>query len=341
MAMRGILAALTLAVAALMSLPATAEEQPVLTVYTYRSFVGKYGPGNLIKQRFEAECGCRLEWVQTDDAVMLLARLKLEGASTKADIVLGLDNALINEAHASGLFMAHGMDIAKLQETGGPKVFTWTDDLFLPFDWSQFALIYDETRLKNPPASLRELVEDDNGPTILLQDPRTSSVGYGFMMWMEHVYGDKADDAWKKLRPRIVTITKGWSEAYGLFLKNEADMVVSYVTSPAYHIGVEKKNQYRAAPFAEGHPIQVEVAALVKSSQKPELARRFLAFMMTDAFQGAIPEGNWMYPFHFSGELPAAFRALPGPWPGFMLNNDEGEAVRRARLDRWLTIMGR
>ena len=72
--------------------PAGAQSAKVLTVYTYSSFAGEYGPGATIKERFEAECGCILEWVQTDDAGTLLARLKLEGEATKADVVLGLDN---------------------------------------------------------------------------------------------------------------------------------------------------------------------------------------------------------------------------------------------------------
>ena len=44
-------------------------------------------------------------------------------------------------------------------------------------------------------------------------------------------------------------MTQGWSEAYGLFLKGEADMVLSYTTSPAYHIAVEKDRTTRRRSF--------------------------------------------------------------------------------------------
>src|SRR3546814_1326957 len=54
--------------------------------------------------------------------------------------------------------------------------------------------------------------------------------------------------------------TKGWSEAYGLFLEGEAPMVLSYSTSPAYHMIAEDEDRYQAAGFAEGHYMQVEVA---------------------------------------------------------------------------------
>ncbi len=82
--------------------------------------------------------------------------------------------------------------------------------------------------------------------------------------------------AWrKKLRPRIVTFTKGWSEAYELFLKGEADMVVSYTTSPAYHIAAEGKMNYKAAIFAEGHYLQIETMALHKTSGQANSASVF------------------------------------------------------------------
>src|SRR3954447_10638336 len=95
---------------ALFAAPAAADEKPVLTVYTYAGFPSEYGPGGTIKQRFEAVCGCTLEWVTSEDAGTLLARLKLEGSSTRADVVLGLDTNLIENAEATGLFAPHGID---------------------------------------------------------------------------------------------------------------------------------------------------------------------------------------------------------------------------------------
>ena len=84
--------------------------QDKLTVYTYESFTAEWGPARRSKKAFEAECGCDLEFVSVADGVALLNRVKLEGASTKADIVLGLDTNLTAEAKATGLFAPHGVD---------------------------------------------------------------------------------------------------------------------------------------------------------------------------------------------------------------------------------------
>ncbi|HZH28807.1 MAG TPA: thiamine ABC transporter substrate binding subunit [Azospirillaceae bacterium] len=312
-------------------------QKPTLTVYTYSSFSGKYGPGARIEERFEAVCDCDLVYVNSDDAGSLVGRLRLEGTSTRADVVLGLDMNLAAEAKDLGLFAPHG------QNTGSLALpVAWTDDTFLPFDWGHLAFVYDANRTAKVPGSLRELVDDPNGPRIILQDPRTSAPGLGFLLWMRQVFGDEADAAWQRLRPRIVTFTKGWSEAYGLFLKGEADMVLSYSTSPAYHVAVEKKTNYNAAPFAEGHYVHIEIAGATRTSKQPELARRFLAFVLSDAFQSAMPEGNWMYPAVPPRDgLPASFADLIRPGKALLFTPEEVRANRRAFVDGWLNATAR
>src|SRR3979409_734108 len=79
-----------------------ADDLPVLTVYTYSSFVSDWGPGPAVKKAFEAECACKLNLVAGEDGVVLLSRLRLEGASSPADVVLGLDTNLTAEAAATG-----------------------------------------------------------------------------------------------------------------------------------------------------------------------------------------------------------------------------------------------
>ncbi|MGE4601813.1 MAG: thiamine ABC transporter substrate-binding protein, partial [Planctomycetota bacterium] len=65
---------ISLVVAVSVSVSVSAQAQ-TLTVYTYNSFSGKYGPGGAVKERFEAACGCTLKWVAVEDAGTLLARL--------------------------------------------------------------------------------------------------------------------------------------------------------------------------------------------------------------------------------------------------------------------------
>jgi len=322
---------------ALFCLAAPAAAKDVLTIYTYDSFVADWGPGPKIKAAFEKTCDCTIAWVAPGDGVALLNRLKLEGKNTKADVVLGLDTNLTAEAAKTGLFRKHGLDLS-LAKTPVP----WTDEMFMPFDYAHFAVVYDSETIKTPPTNLDELVHGDPKQKIVLEDPRSSTPGLGFLLWMKMVYGDKAPDAWASLKPRILTTAPGWTEAYALFTKGEAPMVLSYTTSPAYHVIAENTTRYKAAAFSEGHYLQIEVAGVTATSQHQKLADDFLHFMMGPGFQDEIPTNNWMFPAGTtSAPLPAAFNDLVKPVKSLLYTPDEVDQNRRAWIDEWLNVMAK
>jgi thiamine transport system substrate-binding protein len=140
---------LILTLALLLSPFVSAQAQERLTIYTYESFVTEWGPGPAVKKAFEAECSCTVEWVGVEDGVAILTRLKLEGGASKADLVLGLDQNLVAEAKETGLFAPHGIIAEKLT-----LPIAWSDDVFLPYDYGHFAVIYDRDKIKVPPKSL-------------------------------------------------------------------------------------------------------------------------------------------------------------------------------------------
>ncbi|MHA7885428.1 thiamine ABC transporter substrate binding subunit [Nitratireductor rhodophyticola] len=326
----------TLALGALV-LSGQAFAQDKLTVYTYESFTSDWGPGPQVEKAFEAECACDVEFVSVADGVALLNRVRLEGSSTKADIVLGLDNNLLHEARETGLFAPHGIDMAKVSVPGG-----FENDVFVPFDYGYFAFVYDTEAIETPPASLKELVEAEGDLKIAIQDPRTSTPGLGLLLWVKAVYGDEAATAWSRLQGKVLTVTPGWSEAYGLFTSGEVPMVLSYTTSPAYHRIAEDTERYKAASFAEGHYLQVEVAAQTVAGAKNPLAQKFLAFMTGPGFQDAVPETNWMFPAgETSGPLNPVFDDLVKPEKTLEFSPEEVAKNRRAWVDEWLSVMSR
>lgn len=305
-------------------------ETPVLKVYTYDSFVSDWGPGPAVEAAFEAECACDLQFVGAGDGAALLARLKLEGARSEADVVLGLDTNLVAAAKETGLFATHSVTADYTLPVA------WADDTFVPFDWGYFAFVHNADM--TPPANFLALAESDL--KIAIQDPRSSTPGLGLLMWVKAAYGDEAPAIWAGLSDNVLTVTKGWSESYGLFLDGEADMVLSYTTSPAYHLIAEEDASKAAAPFDEGHYMQIEVAGKLAISKVPELADQFLAFMVTDGFQSIIPTTNWMYPAVTpAGGLPDGFETLITPEKSLLLTPEESAAVRDAALAEWLDAL--
>ena len=309
-----------------------AADRPILTVYTYDSFVSDWGPGPAVEAAFEQTCECDLQFVGAGDGAALLARLRLEAGRSPADVVLGLDTNLMAAATETGLFAPHGLQ----PDLSLP--IAWDDAVFLPFDWGYFAFV------KNAdlpaPSNFRDLAESDL--KIIIQDPRSSTPGLGLVMWVKAAYGDQAGEIWQALADNIVSVTPGWSEAYGLFLEGEADMVLSYTTSPAYHLIAESDASKAAAAFDEGHYMQVEVAAKLAGSDQPELADQFMRFMLTDAFQSIIPTTNWMYPAKTpSTGLPAGFETLITPAKSLLLSPQQAGALRDAAVSEWRNALAR
>lgn len=278
--------------------------KPSLNVYTYDSFTSKYGPASELKALFENDCECEVKFLPFQDGVTMFNRIRLEGAKSKADVMLGIDQSVMSEAEKSGLFAEHS-----LQNNAPNLPLAWNNSYFLPYDFGEYAFIYNKTKLVNPPKSLKELVERQD-LKVIYQDPRTSTVGRGLLYWINHVYAQESRTAWETLSKHTVTVGKGWSETYGAFLKGESDLVLSYTTSPLYHQWHEKTDDYVAASFEEGHLVQVEVAGVLKSSKQQQLAQQFLSFLQQPQAQKIIAYKNVMKPIN--AELAdKAFSELP------------------------------
>lgn len=298
-------AVIALAALLALGLPAAAQDKPTLTVYTYDSFAAEWGPGPVLKSGFEAVCGCTVQYVAAEDAISALRRVQLEGATTKADVIVGLDTFIAGDARATGLFVPHDLELTGL-------ALPWTDPDFVPFDYGYFAFVYNKETVPNPPASFEDLIALPPEFKIVVMDPRSSTPGLGLVVWIKQAYGDRAAEIWSGLKPHILTMSRGWSEGYGLFLNGEADMALSYTTSPAYHALAENDPRYAAAIFSEGHVAQIEVSGILKSSPNQDLARDFLAYMASPEGQKAIPQTNWMYPvIDLGADLPDAFGTPP------------------------------
>lgn len=325
---------LMLAGCLLAALPAFAEDMPTLTVYAPEYFTSEWGPGPKIEEGFEAICKCDLKFVAGD----VLPRILLEGENTQADVVIGLNTDVSARARATGLFAPHGQDLASLT-----MPVAWEDAVFLPFDWSETAFIYDRTKLANPPASFADLLAAPaHAYKIAIQDPRASTSGLALLLWVKHIYGDKAGEAWAKLSPKVLTVTQDWSESYGLFTEGEADMVLSFTTSPAYHRIAEGDDTKVAAIFPEGHYFYAELAAQLKGAKHPELAQAFMDYILSDAFQGMIATANWSYPvIEKPGFLPEGFATLPRPETTFFYSEEEAEALRGPAVEEWRANFGK
>lgn len=283
-----------------------------LIVYTYDSFCGEWGPGPLIAGKFEEKTGIKITYEDCGDGVHILSKALIEKNKPYADVLVGLDNFIYQRAVEADVLEkfrpsnSSVIDTSLVDALGGDWVLT-------PYDYSPFAIIYNTQSGISAPSSLEDLTKPEYSKKLILMDPRTSTPGNGFDVWVRTVYGDSYDDYMSRLAPSILTMAPGWSVGYGMFTDGEAPLVISYVTSPAYHIEYDEGDNFVALEFTDGHIMQVEGAGIVKGAKNAEGAKKFIEFLVSEEAQREIPLTQWMYPANKSIPLPESYSSLISP----------------------------
>ena len=308
-----------------------------LTIYTYDSFNSEWGPGPIVFKRFEEQCSCRLKVVSAGDSGTLLNRAILEKENPKADILLGLNNSELEKSFSYDLWEPYRSKLFEKipQDLRVDKKYRVT-----PFDYGFIAFVYDSKKINNPPKSLQDLIDPKYRRKIVIENPKTSSPGLSMLHWTIAVYGEEDYlDYWKMLQPNLLSVTDGWSAAYGMFTKGETPIVLSYITSPAYHLEYEKTERFRAAIFQDGHFRQIEFAGIIKGTKHIKMAKKFIDFMLSDKFQNEIPLKNWMFPIIQYESLPDSFRIAPIPKKVLALRPVRVNHQNSKWLKAWSRIM--
>ncbi len=314
-----------------MAAPASAD----LVVYTYDSILAQGGLGPAIFPLFEKKCGCRVRAVSLGDGGQLLSRLESDRRQGKvvADLVLGIDT--LTFAQGQGYFQSWGK--------WKPKSWKWIRSDrqreaapgFLPLDFGYLAFIADSEVMKRERLSLPTKLSDLLAPqwrrNIILEDPRTSLPGLGFVLWVDSVMSPSAFQSYfTGLKTQWLTLAPGWDSAYQLFLKKEAPLVWSYTTSQAYHQEHGEPGRF-AVMFDEGQPLWMEGTAWVNTAHESRV-KEFFEFLLSEEVQKLIPRTNWMLPVRKGVKLPVSFQNLPEPKKVIHFSTSPSEVDDRVKL---------
>jgi thiamine transport system substrate-binding protein len=273
-----------------------------LRLLTYATFVSQQGPGPTLIGEFEKQCGCKVEVTAVRDAGLLLERMKMG----RFDVVIGLDQLMLDDARKESAWQSLEIENVEWAEPAG----AFADSEFVPFDWSPMAFVY-QSDGKPLPDHFDDLLKPEFKNQFALQDPRASSPGLQFVNWVLALKSDKAVDFFQAFEANVHSVSPSWSFAYGLFKKGQARFVFSYLTSLAYHWATENDRSYKVVSFPEGHPVQVEFAAVPQNCRQCELGAEFVQHMVQPASQRAIMEKNFMLPALKGVEKGTIFAELP------------------------------
>jgi thiamine transport system substrate-binding protein len=283
---------------------------------------------------FERRCKCTVDIQSAGDAGQIVARLALDKSRKRKlpHILLGIDQNLFRSVQSDAIEMFEMPDPIAPQARVDPR--------FVPFDFGYFSFIADLSAMAGRklalPQSYADLLRPELKSQFILQDPRTSSPGLGFLQSIQGAFGKASLQFLTKLSGQWLTMPSGWDEAYGLFLRGEAPLVWSYTTSQAYHDSSnESKGRYKAIMFKEGQGVQIEGAIAVKpamsSIHEQKLTKMFLDLLLSPEIQKEIPRRQWMYPARSDVELPLEFKGLPAPTKILNLSDFESELA----LKQW------
>ena len=265
--------------------------QPVLTLLTYSSFAGVYGPGRRLKKMFEKNCRCQVRFLPAEDSTGLI---QLLGLKVSVDVVIGLDQISLPAAKKFA-WKAPNIPLKKLL----PEIQPFYSPLFVPFDWAPVGWIYKDPRFQKI-KSFSDLLSLPPGTAkISFPEPENSTLGRLLAFWL---YTEAGGDLTRfknfsaKLQKTAYGPVNSWSLAYGLFRKGRVEMSLSYLTSLIYHRREEKDFSIRFAYFEKGHPYQVEYTAVPETCGECRLALRFVNFLLKPQAQKVLMENHFMFP---------------------------------------------
>lgn len=343
--------------ALLAALPFAAAQR--LRVMTHDSFSL---PTELV-ERFEAQTGIDVVFISGGDAGEALNRAILTRNRPIADVLFGVDGALLERARGAGVFEPYESPaLARVP----PHLRLASDHLVTPVDVGYIVPNVDIQALGQAghapeDVSLAGLASEELAPLTVVMNPATSSPGLGFLLATVRYFGDAragiepaaADEArggmgdwldfWAALADGGTLVTDGWTDAYyTAFSRYGGDrpIVVSYATSPPAEV-IFAEQPLNAAPTAnltcDGCAYrQVEGVGILAGTSERAAAEAFIEFLLSAEVQAAIPLEMFVAPVVEGTPVPEEFE-LYGTLPESAVAEPLDPAVIAENQERWLS----
>ncbi|MFW9778413.1 MAG: thiamine ABC transporter substrate-binding protein [Candidatus Heimdallarchaeota archaeon] len=302
-----------------------------LVIYTYESLFDD--PEYDLIGNFSEVSGIPRNDIQITrlgDGNDIVTRLLAEQPQPQADVVIGIDNALIHLIENKSLLLEKYTPPNINQLDSNLILNLDPEKYLLPYDYGIIALYYWNTLINassHPELvnlTLNSLLDSDLLSMLIVENPKFSSPGLGFLLWTIAVYGDPMVDfdgmlkqdwrTWWRSASDSLLITKSWGDAFGIFFEPEENrsIMVSYGTSPAYGYCQWGDNTTSALVTHENGMsnawLQIEGIGLVKNSPHPENGKAFIDWFLGANLQSELPEHQWMYPANTEAKLSSCFQ---------------------------------
>ncbi len=287
-----------------------------LIIYTYDYFFGLTNEtlsGEVYDKlfgEFERRYGVDIDIRFFDGArnILLTAIQEYRTGTRTADLLIGLDNIVVQEAKKAGILeKINTAELENLSRLRSDLINNFDPDLYgVPYDFGPIAFIYDSKRINISELKFEDFYNENLSSLLVTEDPTQSTTGLSFLLWQIGIYDKllKKDwrEWWSKVKDKIV-IAKSWGSAYyDYFLNEEAGrpIVVSYLTSPVYHYLYENTTRYK--PMLVKYNgywyawFQIQGVGIVKNSPMKDIALKFIDWLLSDEIQSMVIYNDIMLP---------------------------------------------
>ena len=312
-----------------------------LTVMTHDSFA----VSESVISAFEVKNNVKVQFITSGDTGTALNKAILSKDNPIADVFYGVDNTFLSRALSEDIFEAYDSpmlaDIPS-QYKLDPKNRT------LPVDWGDVCLNYDKKYFSDHnlqiPQNLEDLLKPEYKNLLVVENPATSSPGLAFLLaTIGHFGTDKYLDYWRGLMTNNALVVNDWSTAYYTNFSlsgGDRPIVVSYGSSPPFEVIESQSPDYipqSAVITSDGSCFrQIEFVGVLRGAKNPDLARKWIDFMLSTTFQEDMPLQMYVFPVNSKARLDETFQKfLSIPENPAYVSPDEIAANREAWINAW------
>lgn len=320
------------------------EASATLVVASHDSFA----VSEAVLKQFEETNGVKVQVLTLGDAGEALNKIILSKDAPLADLFFGVDNTFLSRALAADLFVPYAAPaLAQIPD----ELELDPEQRLLPVDVGYINLNADKQWFADKglplPATLEDLTKPEYKGLLVVQNPATSSPGLAFLLaTIAHFGEDNYLAFWQALRANEILVTDGWSDAYyshftvGAGDQGDRPLVVSYTTSPPADVVFASDGRTEPASVSINPPggvfRQIEFVGILQGAKQPELAQKFVDFMLSQPFQADLPLQMFVYPALPTAQVPELFAQFaPVPPDPVVLDGATIEAKREQWIEAW------
>jgi len=282
--------------AILCQLPLSADE---LVLYSHRH----YPSDDALFQRFTELTGVAIRVVKAD-ADQLIERIRAEGAQTPADLLITADAGRLAVAKDAGILMP--LDSEMLRERI-PAPYRDPDNQWFGFTLRARVLVYAKDRVRTEELSTYEDLGAPRWRGRILSRSSSHVYNQSLLSSILAAHGEEKALEWARaVRANMARPPQG----------NDRDQMRAVAAGLAdialvntYYLGLmaespDERDRQIASQLAiffpnqndRGVHVNVSGGGVVKHSSRPDLARRFLEFLVSDEAQASFPAATTEFP---------------------------------------------